>query len=128
MNQFATNWRAGNPDCAGSAGLAERELAAFLGAVTELYGPELAEFAAEEWLREVEATDNLPASAREWRRVTVKVSARLANRTLSSPQLNRNCGGGRFAHFPQRARRVSPVPQFLRNSGCCAFQVDRTVF
>lgn len=48
------------------------------GAVTELYGLELAEFAAEEWLGELEATDDLPASTREWRWVTIKASARLA--------------------------------------------------
>lgn len=78
MNQFAMNRQPNNPDCAGLMSLAERELAAFFGAVTELYGPELAEFAAEGWLRELEATDDLPASIREWRWVTVKVSARLA--------------------------------------------------
>jgi len=81
MNQFAINRQLKNPDCADSMSLAERELAAFFGAVTELFGSELAELSAEEWLRELEATDDLLASTREWRWVTAKVSARLANRT-----------------------------------------------
>jgi len=81
LNQLAINRQAKNPNCADSMSLAERELAAFFGAVTELFGTELAELSAEEWLRELEAIDDLPASAREWRWVTAKVSARLAHRT-----------------------------------------------
>lgn len=80
MNQFTINRQTENPVCANSVSLAERELAAFFGAVTELYGSELAEFAVEQWLRELEAIDYLPISAREWRWVTVKASVRLANR------------------------------------------------
>ena len=77
MNQIAINRQPKNQDCADLMSLAERELAAFFAAVTELYGSQLAEFAAKEWLRELEATDDLPASTREWRWVTVKASARL---------------------------------------------------
>jgi hypothetical protein len=80
MNRFAINRQSKNPDCADSMSLAERELVAFFGAVTELFGSEQAELSAEEWLRELEATDDLPASTREWRSVTAKVSARLATR------------------------------------------------
>lgn len=98
MNQFGSNRQPKNPDCAGSMSLAERELAAFFGAVTELYGSELADFAAEEWLRELDATDDLPASAREWRWLTVKVSARLPSRTLCPNQQN-----------PQPRRRTACV-------------------
>ena len=53
MNQVAIPRQPRNPDCADSMSLAERELAAFFGAAKELFGPELAELSAEEWLREL---------------------------------------------------------------------------
>jgi hypothetical protein len=63
------------------AHLAERELSAFLGAVTELYGPEQAKRSAEDWLDESELMDSPPRSeSRDWRAVTIAASARLANR------------------------------------------------
>jgi hypothetical protein len=80
MNQFAIPRQPRNPDCSDSMSLAERELAAFFGAVKELFGSELAELSAEEWLRELEATDDLPASTREWQTLTAKASLWLANR------------------------------------------------
>ena len=67
-------------DCAGLIPMAEQELAAFLKAVTELFGPELAELSAEDWLQELTSIDALPASARGWRLITAAASARLANR------------------------------------------------
>jgi hypothetical protein len=61
--------------------LAERELAAFIGAVRELFGPEQARLSAEDWLDESEVMDSPPRStSRDWRAVTVAASARLANR------------------------------------------------
>ena len=57
--------------------MAERELSAFFNAVTRLFGSEQAEWAAEDWLRELVEIDGLPASAREWRLITAKVSTRL---------------------------------------------------
>lgn len=61
--------------------LAERELASFLNAVTELFGREQARMAAEDWLEESELMDMPPrASARDWRSVTISASARLASR------------------------------------------------
>jgi hypothetical protein len=80
MNQFAVPRQPRNSDCADSMSLAERELAAFFGAVKELFGSELAELSAEEWLRELEATDDLPASTPEWQTLTAKASLWLANR------------------------------------------------
>jgi hypothetical protein len=60
---------------------ANHEFAAFLGAVTKLYGPEQARLAAEDWLEEAEKMDSPPWSAgRDWRAVTIAASARLANR------------------------------------------------
>jgi hypothetical protein len=61
--------------------LAERELASFIGAVTELFGPEQARLSADDWLDESELMDSPPRStSRDWRAVTVAASARLANR------------------------------------------------
>jgi hypothetical protein len=84
MNQFAVPRQPRNPDCAESMSNAERELAAFFGAVRELFGPELAELSAQEWLRELETTDDLPASSPEWRTLTGKASLWLANRVNAS--------------------------------------------
>lgn len=69
-----------NPDCADLMTLAERELAAFFSAVTELFGPEQAEHSAEDWLHELETITGLPASTRQWRWITAKVAMRLASR------------------------------------------------
>ena len=60
--------------------LAERELSAFFHAITQLFGPELAKRSAEDWLHELIEIDGMPTSVREWRLLTAKVSARLANR------------------------------------------------
>jgi hypothetical protein len=61
--------------------LAERELSAFLRAVTKSYGPEQAGLAAEDWLEESDLMDSPPRSEeRNWRAVTIAASARLANR------------------------------------------------
>ena len=59
-------------DSAGLIPMAERELAAFFNAVTELFGSELAQLSAEDWLQELTAIDALPASAREWRRILAR--------------------------------------------------------
>lgn len=68
-----------NPTCAELLKMAQLELAAFLSAVTELFGREQAMLSAKDWLQEL-ADNDLPASTREWRRITVNVSARLAGR------------------------------------------------
>ena len=61
--------------------IAERELSSFIAAVTELYGPQQAGLAAEDWLTESELMDTPPRSeARNWRAVTIAAAARLANR------------------------------------------------
>ena len=64
--------------------MAERELAAFFQAVTQLFGSEQAELSTESWLQELIESDGLPTSAREWRMITAKVSARLASRVSAS--------------------------------------------
>jgi len=65
--------------------LAERELSAFIGAVTKLFGPEQARLSAEDWLEESELLDSPPRSlSRNWRAVTIAASARLANRASAA--------------------------------------------
>src|SRR5437660_1176502 len=82
MNQLTINEppRKHDLDCAGVAAMAEHELTAWFSAVTVLFGPELAELSAEEWLQELVATDGVPSSAREWRRITLNICRRLAAR------------------------------------------------
>jgi hypothetical protein len=93
--------------CEDQIHMAERELSAFIRAVTELFGPEQARLSTEDWLDESELMDRLPrATSRDWRAVTVAASARLANRgtpardhrtlaastdTKVSPILSSNC-------------------------------------
>jgi hypothetical protein len=59
--------------------IAERELSAFVNAVRELFGPEQARVAAEDWLEESDLIDDPPRSIiRDWRSVTIAASARFA--------------------------------------------------
>ena len=68
--------------------LAECELASFIGAVKELFGPEQAPLSADDWLDESELMDCPPRStSRDWRAVTVAASARLANRVTGTRDL-----------------------------------------
>ncbi len=70
-----------NSTYADQMNLAERELASFIGAVTELFGPEQARLSADDWLDESQLLDCPPRfTSRNWRAVTVAASARLANR------------------------------------------------
>jgi hypothetical protein len=46
---------------------AERELSAFFSAVGELFGPEEAALAANEWLQQLKAMKTLPVSPRQFR-------------------------------------------------------------
>jgi hypothetical protein len=63
--------------------LAERELASFICAVTELFGPEQAQLSADDWVKESELIEITPRStARDWRAITVSAAARLAKRVI----------------------------------------------
>ena len=68
--------------------IAERELSAFIRAVTQLFGSEEAKLSAEDWLEESELMDRPPLSTSpDWRAVTIAASARLANQlTIASQQ------------------------------------------
>src|ERR1019366_2449047 len=90
--------------------VAERELSAFIGAVTQLFGPEQARLAAEDWLEESGLVDSPPRStSRDWRAVTVAASARLANR-LNVARIIDRCS------LPLPDTKVSPIP----SSNCFA--------
>ena len=90
--------------------LAERELSAFIGAVTQLFGPEEAKLSAEDWLDESELMDSPHRStSRDWRAVTVAASARLANRLTVKPD-------HRASLVASTDTKVSPTP----SSNCVA--------
>ena len=74
-----------NTTCTELMTMAQQELAAFIGAVTELYGAEQAQLSAEDWLHELVSMDGLPGpTARDWQIFTIAVLARLANRLHAS--------------------------------------------
>ena len=84
--------------------VAERELGAFIRAVTELFGPEQAKLAAEDWVNELELTDALPGpTRRDWESVTVAASAQLARRLNTDV----DC---RTQHVASTDTKVLPIP------------------
>jgi len=93
-----------SPPDADLMAIAERELGAFIRAVTELFGPEQARLAAEDWVDELELMDALPGpTRRDWGSVTVAAAAQLARR------LNPNLDPA----TPRAAStdtKVSPIP------------------
>ena len=94
--------------------LAERELASFIGAVTELFGPGQARLSADDWLEESELMDSPPRStSRDWRAVTVAASARLASRLIVARD--------RRAPGTSTDAKVSPIPS--SNCFTCAVLV-----
>lgn len=64
----------------------ERELSAFITAVNNLFGPEQARQAGDDWMEELEQTD-FPSAAPviDWRRVTIVAASRLAGRVDGNP-------------------------------------------
>ncbi len=82
MNRFAFTKSLKNHDpfCGDLMAMAERELASFFAAVTELFGSEQAQVAADNWLHELMAANVLPSSTRQWRLFTAKVMAKLPPR------------------------------------------------
>jgi hypothetical protein len=87
--------------------LAGRELASFIGAVTELFGPKQARLSADDWVEESELMDCPPRStSRDWRAITVAASARSASRLIVARD--------RRALGPSTDARVPPI----RSSDC----------
>ena len=85
LARYKSPKNSGHP-CPDLMTMAERELSAFFNAITQLFGSEQAELSAEDWLHELIEIDSLPASTREWRLMTTKVSTRLASR-VNAPSL-----------------------------------------
>jgi hypothetical protein len=84
--------------------IAERELGAFIRAVTELFGPEQARLAAEEWIDELESMDALPGpTRRDWGSVTIAASAQLARRLNTEVDRPR-------PRVASTDTKVSPIP------------------
>ena len=81
---------------------AERELRAFIRAVTELLGPEQARLAEEVWVDELELMGALPGPTRRGS-VTIAASAQLAR------QLNTEVNRPR-PRVPSIDTKVSPIP------------------
>ncbi len=62
-------------------GSADRELAAFAGAVDELFGPEQARQSVEDWMEKLESMEWPDGGATpDWRRLTIAAAASLACR------------------------------------------------
>ena len=60
---------------------AERELGAFMRAVTDSFGPKEGRLAAEDWLQVLDSREELPGtSADDWRSITIAAASRLATR------------------------------------------------
>lgn len=81
-------------DCRAWNNSAERELGAFLAAVTELFGADQARHAAEDWLDELELQETFPVDL-NWRPVTVGAAIRLVQRLNGAADVD---------------TRVSPLP------------------
>jgi hypothetical protein len=90
--------------------IAERELAAYVGAVTEFFGSDQARLAAEDWLEELESVESLPGTTtRDWRLITTAVLPRLANRlTLGLHH--------RAQLFAASATKALPLPSSNRSA------------
>jgi len=87
-------------DCASWNKSAERELGAFLAAVTELFGADQARQAAEDWLDGLDLQETFPVNL-NLRPITVAAAIRLAQRLNGnadvdmkvSPPVSSNCSG-----------------------------------
>ena len=72
-------------NCTGLLRMAERELAALFGTVTELFGSEQARLTSKDWVEEMESVDTLEGfTNRDWRQISISALARLARRLNAS--------------------------------------------
>jgi hypothetical protein len=105
------------PNCAKLMTMAQRELSAFLSAVAELFGPEQARLSTEDWLDELESTMSLPGLAHnEWRRITIRAAARLANRLMDPAVRKGNVCTGSCQSISRYLRPIDWSPCFWPNS------------
>ncbi len=98
-----------SPDrpCADLVSSGERELAAFISAVKDLYGAEQARLAAKEWIGAIPLIDCYSTSpARTWRMVTITVMTRLLDElTPQALQQRANEAFGRPISFAELVQR-----------------------
>jgi hypothetical protein len=76
-----------NPQLLSFTQRAEHELASFHRAVTELYGPQEAARAAEDWLRAFESSSSTTPAGVSWNRIAQSAASRLASRLGSRRKL-----------------------------------------
>jgi len=108
-----------NSPCTDQIQLAERELSAFIAAVSELFGAEEARASAEDWLDESQLMDFSPRSThRDWRTITIAASVRLANRL--NVALYRQTSFGKS----KSGTEVLPIP----SSNCSDYTDDHIIF
>ena len=85
------NGQSSNPPCIDQLKLAERELSAFLAAVTALFGSEQSKLSAADWLdafNRILGPDQ--PTGQDWRAATIIASAQLACRlTAECPPMDR---------------------------------------
>ena len=68
-------------DLAALVASAERDLGAFMKAVTDSFGPKEGRLAAEDWVEELESTlEHRGVSSDDWRSITIAAASRLAKR------------------------------------------------
>lgn len=78
---------------------AEKELAAFVAAVSELFGPEQSLQAAEDWIDELELLEWPTGSARpDFRQVTIGAASRFSQRICSLDLAIAGCGEHELAN------------------------------
>ena len=68
------------PSVADQMAIAERQLGAFIAAITALFGSEHATVSADNWIEEFVLVDNLPSSALDWRKIAIAASVRFTSR------------------------------------------------
>jgi hypothetical protein len=74
---------------------AERELGAFMSAVSDMFGMDHARRAAHDWLDEFEKSGKLPETERDFETVTIAAAVRVATRMNSGAEKG-------FETFPPR--------------------------
>jgi hypothetical protein len=86
---------------------AERELAAFVNAVSESLGPSQAGLSADVWIEELLSMD-FPDGSRipDWRRITIMAASRLAKRSTITAFRQSGLIGGSLASAKARTFRV----------------------
>ena len=101
-----------NSTCEDQINMAERELSAFIRAVTELFGPEQARLSTEDWLVELELKDSAHrATSRDWRAVSGSLGS-TGKSGDSSPGIIERLRNRLIRRFRQYYRPIVSDPRF----------------